>query len=168
MTTITATPPATDENDRLSLWLALQASTDLVATFSPAEDRVWINPAGRTLLGAYPGPLDLGTLATRVPPWVARRVGTEVRAALEAGARALEHGEARARDLRGALEEQKLIAGDESEFGLYVRTVNGYTADDSKQEWWMFTRNGESLMTGVDATPIADGEQYEIALTTGY
>ncbi|NLF26622.1 MAG: DUF4430 domain-containing protein [Clostridiales bacterium] len=70
--------------------------------------------------------------------------------------------------LRGALEEQKLIAGDESEFGLYVRTVNGYTADDSKQEWWLFTRNGESLMTGVDATPIADGEQYEIALTTGY
>ncbi len=70
--------------------------------------------------------------------------------------------------LRGALEEQKLIEGDESEYGLFVHTVNGYTADASKQEWWLFTKGGESLMTGVDATPVADGDQFEITLTTGY
>jgi hypothetical protein len=70
--------------------------------------------------------------------------------------------------LRGALEEENLIAGDESEFGLFVRTVDGYTADDGKQEWWSFTKDGEMLMTGVDATPIEDGERYEITLTTGY
>lgn len=70
--------------------------------------------------------------------------------------------------LRGALEEKQLIAGDESEYGLFVKTVNGRTADDSKQEWWCFTKNGETVMTGVDTTPIADGESFEITLMVGY
>ena len=33
--------------------------------------------------------------------------------------------------LRGALEQENLIAGDESDWGLYVKTVAGVTADDS-------------------------------------
>lgn len=70
--------------------------------------------------------------------------------------------------LRQALEQENLIQGDESEFGLFVKTVDGVTADDSKQEWWCITKNGEQLMTGVDFTPIADGEHYEITLTAGY
>ncbi len=70
--------------------------------------------------------------------------------------------------LRGALEEQELIAGDESEYGLFVKTVNGRTVDDAKQEWWCFTKGGETLMTGVDTTPIADGEQFEITLKVGW
>lgn len=70
--------------------------------------------------------------------------------------------------LREALEDEKLISGTESEYGLYVTTVNGITADESKQEWWNFTLDGESLMTGVDATPINDGDHYEIILTVGY
>ncbi len=70
--------------------------------------------------------------------------------------------------LREALEQEKLISGTESDYGLYVTTVNGITADEAKQEWWCFTRNGESIMTGVDVTPISDGEHYEITLTVGY
>lgn len=70
--------------------------------------------------------------------------------------------------LCGALEQEKLIAGDESEYGLYVKTVNGRTADDSKQEWWCFTKGGETLMTGVDTTPIADGDTFEVTLKVGY
>lgn len=70
--------------------------------------------------------------------------------------------------LRGALEEKDLVAGDESEFGLFVKTVDGYTANDSNQEWWCFTKGGEQLFTGIDTTPIADGEHYEITLTVGY
>lgn len=70
--------------------------------------------------------------------------------------------------LRGALEEQKLIQGTESEFGLFVTTVNGVTVDDSQQQWWRFSKGGEILMTGVDSTPIADGDAFEITLTTGY
>lgn len=70
--------------------------------------------------------------------------------------------------LRGALEEQKLIEGSESEYGMYVTVVDGETADESLQQWWCFTKDGEMLMTGVDTTPIADGEHYEITLTVGW
>lgn len=70
--------------------------------------------------------------------------------------------------LRGALEQEKMIEGTESSYGLFVTTVNGVAADDSKQEWWCFTKDGATLETGVDTTPIADGDHYEITLTTGY
>ena len=70
--------------------------------------------------------------------------------------------------LRGALEEKSLIAGDESEYGLFVKTVAGVTADDGNQEWWCFTKGGETLFTGVDTTPITDGDKFEITLTVGY
>ena len=70
--------------------------------------------------------------------------------------------------LRGALEEEDLIAGEESQYGLFVKTVNGITADDAKQQWWCFTKGGADLFTGVDTTPIADGDTFEITLKTGY
>ena len=70
--------------------------------------------------------------------------------------------------LRGALEQENMIEGTESDYGLFVTTVNGVTADDSKEQWWCFTKGGESLATGVDSTPIADGDAFEITLTEGY
>ena len=69
--------------------------------------------------------------------------------------------------LRQALEEQKLVEGEESQYGLYVKTVNGVTADEAKEEWWCFTKDGEDVMT-VDSTPVADGDHFEITLKTGY
>ena len=42
------------------------------------------------------------------------------------------------------------------------------TADESLQQWWCITREGEMLSTGADQTPITDGEQYELTLTEGY
>ena len=71
-------------------------------------------------------------------------------------------------NLRGALEEQDLIAGDDSGATLFVTTVDGYTADSANEEWWCFTKGGEDMMTGVDDTVIADGDKYEITLTVGY
>jgi hypothetical protein len=70
--------------------------------------------------------------------------------------------------LRGALEQEKLVQGEESQYGLFVKTVNGYTVDDSRQEWWCFTKGGETLFTGIDDTPIADGDKFEITMTVGY
>lgn len=71
-------------------------------------------------------------------------------------------------NLRQALEDEGLIAGEESEFGLFVKTVDGETADDSKQEWWCLTKGGETWNNGVDSTEIADGDAFEFTLTTGY
>ena len=70
--------------------------------------------------------------------------------------------------LRQALEQKNLIAGDESALGLFVTSVDGIKADDAQQQWWKFSKNGEGLLTGVDTTPIADGDHFEITLVTGY
>jgi len=70
--------------------------------------------------------------------------------------------------LRGALEQESLIKGTDSEFGLFVETVDGETVNSTNQEWWCFTQNGESLMTGADVTPIKDGDHYEITFTVGW
>ncbi|MDR0952313.1 MAG: DUF4430 domain-containing protein [Oscillospiraceae bacterium] len=66
--------------------------------------------------------------------------------------------------LRGALEQEKLIAGEESDLGLFVTSVNGVAADSSTNEFWSFSKGGEMLMTGVDDTPIADGDSFEAAI----
>lgn len=68
--------------------------------------------------------------------------------------------------LRGALEEQDLVSGTESEYGLYVLTVNGITADEANREFWSFSKDGQMLDTGVDSTPIADGDKFEATLST--
>lgn len=67
-----------------------------------------------------------------------------------------------------ALEELGLIAGDEGEYGLYVKTVNGITADyDADGVYWAFYVNGEYAATGVDSTPIAEGESYSFKAEKG-
>ena len=68
--------------------------------------------------------------------------------------------------LGDALLEHGLIAGEESQYGLYVKVVNGITADyDVDQSYWGFYKNGEYMMTGVDSTTIANGEHYELVYT---
>lgn len=60
-----------------------------------------------------------------------------------------------------ALLELELIAGDESEYGLYVKTVNGITADYNVDgTYWAFYIGDEYAMTGVDSTDIVAGESY--------
>ena len=60
-----------------------------------------------------------------------------------------------------ALLEQELIAGEDSDYGLYVKTVNDITADyDTDGTYWAFYVNGEYASSGVDSTPVTDGETY--------
>lgn len=60
-----------------------------------------------------------------------------------------------------ALTEIGMIAGEEGDYGLYVKTVNGVTADyDVDQTYWAFYINGEYASTGVDATPVTAGDTY--------
>lgn len=61
-----------------------------------------------------------------------------------------------------ALLEQNLIEGEDGDYGLYVKTVNGITADyDTDQTYWAFYVNGEYASTGVDSTPVNEGDTYE-------
>lgn len=65
-----------------------------------------------------------------------------------------------------ALLEHELIAGEQGAYGLYVKVVNGITADyDVDQSYWAFYINGEMAMTGVDMTQITDGAVYKLEYT---
>ena len=67
-----------------------------------------------------------------------------------------------------ALLEEGLIAGEDSEYGLYVTTVNGITADwDANQTYWAFYIDGEYATTGVDSTEINANSAYSLVLTKG-
>ena len=60
-----------------------------------------------------------------------------------------------------ALQELELIDGEEGPYGLYVKTVNGITADfDKYKEYWAFYIDGEYAMSGVDKTEIEAGSTY--------
>ena len=60
-----------------------------------------------------------------------------------------------------ALLDNNVIAGDDGEYGLYVKTVNGITADyDTDGVYWAFYIDGEYAMTGVDSTEITEGATY--------
>ena len=60
-----------------------------------------------------------------------------------------------------ALLDCGLIAGDESDYGLYVKTVNGVTADyDTDGAYWSFYVDGEYAQSGVDSTNIEEGKTY--------
>lgn len=60
-----------------------------------------------------------------------------------------------------ALTEHKLIQGEDGDYGLYVTTVNGITADyDTDQTYWAFYADDTYASTGVDQTKIKDGSHY--------
>lgn len=66
-------------------------------------------------------------------------------------------------NLGAALLEHDLIAGDQGEYGLYVKFVNGIEADyDKDGHYWSLCKDGGPVMTGVDSTPIQDGDHYEL------
>lgn len=65
--------------------------------------------------------------------------------------------------LGDALLASNLIAGDEGDYGLYIKSVNGIPADyDVDGYYWAIYENGEYLMTGVDGTEIVPGGHYEL------
>lgn len=70
--------------------------------------------------------------------------------------------------LGAVIQEEGLVEGTEGEYGLFITSVDGETADDSKEQWWCITKDGGKLNTSADQTPIADGDQFELTLTEGY
>ena len=60
-----------------------------------------------------------------------------------------------------ALIEEGLIKGHDTEYGLYVDSVNGIALDwDKDGKYWAFYINGEYAQTGVDTTNVEDGAVY--------
>lgn len=60
-----------------------------------------------------------------------------------------------------ALLENNLIAGEDSDYGLYVKEVNGISADyDKDGAYWSFYVDGQYAQSGVDTTNIEEGKTY--------
>lgn len=65
--------------------------------------------------------------------------------------------------LGDALLQLGIVDGEKSDFGLYVKTVNGITLDyDKDQKYWALYVNGEPVDSGIDATPVTDGDVYTL------
>ena len=62
-----------------------------------------------------------------------------------------------------ALFELNLIEGEESEYGLFIKKVNGIEADFNKDKtYWAFYINDEYAMSGVDTTDITENDTYSL------
>ena len=60
-----------------------------------------------------------------------------------------------------ALQKLGVIDGEEGDYGLYIKTVNGITADYNKDGvYWAFYVDGEYAMTRADMTDVVDGTVY--------
>ena len=71
--------------------------------------------------------------------------------------------------LRGALEQESLVQGDDGEFGLFITAVDGEAADSSAEQWWcVCDGSGEMMLSGVEAIAIHDGDAFQLVLKTGY
>lgn len=123
----------------------------------------------------------MGVLALLAAVVIFLGVWLAARPATEQGAKALTitvvHGDGSekafdvhtdAEYLEGALLENEIVEDNQTEWGLYILTADGETADESQEQWWCITRGGEMLNTGASDTPIADGERYELTFTEGY
>ena len=66
------------------------------------------------------------------------------------------------------MQDVELVEGEKGEFGLFIKTADGETADESKQQWWCITKGGEQVNTSADTTPIQDGDKFELTLKEGY
>lgn len=66
------------------------------------------------------------------------------------------------------LKSEKLVEGEDGQYGLFIKTADGETIDEGNQEWWCLTKAGGQVNTSADQTPISDGDKYELTLTVGY
>jgi len=64
--------------------------------------------------------------------------------------------------LGGALKNEQLIDGEGGSYGIYLTTVKGVYADEDRQQYWAISREGKEVITGVDYTPIRDGDRFEL------
>lgn len=65
------------------------------------------------------------------------------------------------------LQELGLIEGEEGPYGIYIKKVNGITADyDVDGTYWAFYVDGEMSVKGADQVEIVDGATYSFRVET--
>lgn len=73
-----------------------------------------------------------------------------------------------AENIGDALMEYGFISGDDGEYGLYVKVVNGVKAEyETNGTYWAFYVNGDLATTGVSSTPVEDEMSYMFQIEEG-
>ena len=74
-----------------------------------------------------------------------------------------------AKTLRAAFADAEglTVEGDETEYGLYIKTVNGLRGDYNEDGyfWSLCDKDGNMTPNGADTTEIADGDVYQLIYT---
>lgn len=70
--------------------------------------------------------------------------------------------------LGAVLVAEGLVEGENSDFGLMITVVDGEEASwDADQSYWAFYVGEEYAQTGVDSTPVNDGDSFKLVYTIG-
>ncbi len=68
--------------------------------------------------------------------------------------------------LRGALEQENLVEGEDGTYGLYITHVNGERAVyETDGAYWAVYEGDVAAMTGVDGIKLKDGATYKLVYT---
>lgn len=72
-----------------------------------------------------------------------------------------------AETLEDALVENELVEGEESQYGLYIKYVNGIRADYTLDGgyYWALTKDGERVDYGAGSANLTDGDVYGLVRT---
>lgn len=66
------------------------------------------------------------------------------------------------------LQAEGLVEGELEDYGLYIKAVDGETADfDKDGAYWAFYQGEDYAAQGVDTTPIRDGDTFSLVYTVG-
>ena len=70
-------------------------------------------------------------------------------------------------NLADMLTESGLVEGDNGEYGLYIKKVNGVSADyETDGAYWGLNKDGEPSAVGASFITVKDGEHYELVYTS--
>lgn len=63
---------------------------------------------------------------------------------------------------------EKLVEGENSQYGLTIYVVDGERADwNENQSYWALYVGEEYATTGADSTPVGDGDHFKLVYTIG-
>lgn len=72
-------------------------------------------------------------------------------------------------NLGDVLKETKIVDKyEDSQYGMYIKSVDGLADDVTQQYWWAILVNGESATSGADALVLEDEAKYTLELKQGY
>ena len=70
--------------------------------------------------------------------------------------------------LKDAIADTVELGGSDGEYGFYLESVNGVTADYATDgAYWAIFVNDEYGMFGLDSQPVTDGDSYALVYTVG-